>query len=130
MYQSSQQSEREELNLSPTVREASVLLQKYGPVSAVAFAKAILERHPEYASQKASAVILDEARIEHKRLVQDWLKDIRTLFDQSRAPEMYGKLVILGLSYLEQDLCHQLQRNGFLTALEQDIKGPPLDEIN
>jgi hypothetical protein len=118
----------EELNLSSTVMEASQRLQEHEPVSAVAFAKAILEKHPEYVGQKASSVILDEEHGEQKRLVQDWLKDIRTLFDPSHVPEMHGRLVILGLSFLDQDLYEQLQLDGFLTALEQDLK-EPLDNI-
>src|SRR5437667_9362548 len=121
MTVSSQQPEREELNLSSTVSEASRQFDVKVPVSAVAFAKAILERHPEYAGKKASNVILDESRTTRKCLVEVWLKDIRTLFDPTRAPIIHGRLVILGLSFLEQDLQQQLQRNGFLTTLEQEL---------
>jgi hypothetical protein len=106
MAVSSQSSEREELNLSTTVGEAS--RQWKEPITAATFAKAILERHPEYADQKASAVRLDEGRAEQERPVQIWLTDVRTLFDRSTAPKLHGRLVILGLSYLEPDLQLQL----------------------
>ena len=125
---SSQSSEREELNLSTTVGEASLQWKEHEPVTAAAFAKAILERHPEYANQKASAVRLDEDRAEQKRPVQIWLTDIRTLFDRSMAPKLHGRLVILDLSYLEPDLQLQLHQEDFLTALEGELK-EPLDTI-
>jgi hypothetical protein len=128
MTQYSEQSIREKLNVSSKIKQESSRLQEHEPVSAVTFAKAILEKHPEYVGQKASSVILDEGHGEQKRLVQDWLKDIRTLFDPSHVPEMHGRLVILGLSFLDQDLYEQLQPDGFLTALEQDLK-EPLDNI-
>ncbi len=121
---SSQLSEREELNLSSTVSEASRQWQEHESVTAATFAKAILARHSEYAGGKASAVSLDEGRAEQKRPVQVWLTDIRTLYDRSVAPTLHGRLVILGLSYLEPDLQGQLQRDGFLTALEQELKEP------
>ena len=120
MPQSNQQSEGEELKLSPTVREASRSLQKHEPVSAAVFAKDILERHPEHAGQKASAVILDEMRADHKRPVQAWLKDIRTLFDLSRAPELHGRLVILGLSILEKEVTRESSDEAF-RGKEQDV---------
>src|SRR6266436_62675 len=128
MAVSSQSSEREELNLSTTVGEASRQWKEREPVTAATFAKAILERHPEYAHQKAFALRLDEGRAEQKRPVQLWLTDIRTLFDRSTAPKLHGRLVILGLSYLEPDLQLQLQQEDFLTALERELK-EPLDTL-
>ena len=124
-------SESKELNLSPSVKSAKGGFPADEPISAVAFAKAILKlHHIDYAGGKASALVLDEAiAARNKQPVETWLQDIRTLFDASFAPELHGRLVIIGLSLLEPNLRQQLQHDGFLTALEQEIKEPPLDKI-
>lgn len=129
MSPSSEVLEREELNLSPSVREAQRRFELDEPVSAVALAKAILGLHSEYADKKASAIGLDDARDGGTtRPVSAWLQDVRSLFDPSLAPELHGRLVIFGLSLLDSHLRHQLQQDGFLPALEREIK-EPVDQI-
>jgi hypothetical protein len=117
------QSGPTDLNLSPTVSDARRRLQGRDPVSAGALlVKTILERHSEYGRHKASSVALVEAPADQKRPVQERLEDIRSLFDISHAPELIGRLVILGLGMLDPELKEQLQKDGFLAALVQELK--------
>ena len=83
-----------------------------------------MEKHPEYTGPTPTTVNLDTAQAVTKRPVLDWLKDIRTLFDPTHAPELHGRLVILGLSMLDQHLYKQLESAGLLTTLEQGLNEP------
>lgn len=123
-------SERESLRLSPSVRSAASRFSGEESVSAAALAQAVLELHrSDYAGGKASSLSLGEGPANGTKYpVQDWLEEIRILFDSSLAPELHGRLVIIGLSLLDPHLRGQLQQHGFLAALEQELK-EPLDEL-
>jgi len=121
LSESQQFSVPEKLNLSPTVNSASQRLQTRGLVSATAFAKAILELHPEYANHKASELTLDENHSMQRHTAQEWLAQVRALFDPSRAAVLHGRLVIIGLSRLDASLQQQLTEGGFLSALEAEL---------
>jgi len=100
MIQNNQQPPPNDLSRSPTVSKAIRRPQRRDPVSAAALTNAILKRRSEYSGHKTSAAALDEPPADQNRPVQEWLADIRSLFDLSRAPELHGRLVIKGYSDL------------------------------
>jgi hypothetical protein len=126
MPQTSNVSERNELNLTSSVKTARDRFPNGEAVSAVALAQAILDLHrSDYAGGKASNLSLDEEDdTTARRPVQAWLEEVRTLFDESLAKELHGRLVIIGLSLLDFRVRQQLQQDGVLDMLKQELKEP------
>lgn len=122
----------DELKLSPTVRDAMSRFSQVERVSAVAITNAILDLYnhrSEYAGGKASALKLNEVGADGaRRPAQDWLEEMRSLYDARGASELHGRLVIIGLGLLDTDLQEQLNQDGFRAALELELT-PPLGEI-
>ncbi|HEU5320638.1 MAG TPA: P-loop NTPase fold protein, partial [Methylomirabilota bacterium] len=51
-----------------------------------------------------------------------WLAEVRSLFDDEKAPELHGRLVVLGLAMLDPGLAQALAAGGFLDALRREIQ--------
>jgi hypothetical protein len=117
----------QQLKLSPTVERTRKQLGEETSVYAVEVVKSILVQHAEYA-EKVPRRALIPGRDAQQRPVDDWLAEVRLLFNASLAPELHGRLVIIGLSMLEPDIKKQLQEHDFLAALEKELK-EPLDSI-
>ena len=108
------------LRLTPTL--AAILHDVPGTTSALSLVGRIAFRHPDYGGAlSASGEPQDVARP-----VRDWLADVRTLFRQDAAPELDGRLVIVGLALLVLDLADRL--TGFLEPVAKRIH-EPLDSL-
>ena len=117
-------SEQQRLLLSPTVRRMRKSLEgKSGGVYAVDIVSLILERHPDYA-KKVKLPKLKGTSDGVQKHVDEWLAEVRSLFDPELAHELHGKLVIIGLSILEHELKQQLDVRNFLDALTKELKEP------
>jgi hypothetical protein len=116
----------EDLKLSPSVRRAIGNLPD--KVRAFLIIKNIVFIHPEYAKNQAEARISDADISQSEKSVAEWLNDVRSLYDQKAVPELHGRLVILGLSFLDYELGNVLHTNRFLQGLEEEID-TPLDPL-
>ena len=104
------------LRLTPTM--AAILHDERAAISALSLVGRIAVRHPDYAGAlSASGEPQDVARP-----VRDWLADVRALFRQDAAPELHGRLVIVGLALLVLDLADRLTR--FLEPVAKRIREP------
>lgn len=111
------------LRLSPTVRDvARELGQRLVPAGEIAHA--VLRRHPEYGDDRSSSVRLDGTAGEMERTADDWLQEVRTLFHRRKVPELHGRVVVIGLTLLEEGLRRQLEERAFLTALVRELREP------
>ena len=131
-------TEKEQLKLSTTLKEALDSLSSAGPVSAVGFAQAILAQYNhigEYAGGKFASLTLKET--DAKRPAQEWPSEIVALFNPSRImelepsnspPELHGRLAIVGLCLLDPQLRQQLEEVKAFEALVGEIR-PPLKKI-
>jgi hypothetical protein len=63
-----------------------------------------------------------------------WLEDVQTLFDPGRVQEskhslkLHGRLVIIGIALLDEQLYKQIEPNGTFEALVKDLE-PPLNDL-
>ncbi|GIX46750.1 MAG: hypothetical protein KatS3mg131_0961 [Candidatus Tectimicrobiota bacterium] len=111
--------------LSPTVGAVRDGLADAGPVNAVVVAKAILERHPEYAKGTLGPDALHEGEPDtDRRPVDAWLAAVQELYNSETVPELHGRLVVIGLGLLSPSLREQLQQDNFWDALIGELREP------
>lgn len=113
--------------ISSSVRRASEPLGS-DELPPSAFVAAILRLHPEYGGQRAGSVHLEEAADATRRTVGDWLREVRSLFEEEKVPRLDGRAVIAGLALLDGDLRARLEDGRFLDALIGEFH-EPLEEI-
>jgi thymidylate kinase len=111
------------LQLSPTLEGVQRKLAKEDAVAAVDIMRLILEQHPEYGNKAAPMSLVPSKGGDNKH-ISAWLNDVRSLFDEEAAPVLHGRLVIIGLSMLDDDLKQQLDQYKFLTELHNELKEP------
>lgn len=99
-------------------------------VSASQIVASLLKRHGnDYANGKGRRLSLSEdASRRDRRPVTKWIEAVRPLYDQDKAPELNGRLVILGLSMLDLELAKELSANDFLKSLQEEVY-PPFDSL-
>src|ERR1043166_4490790 len=121
--------------LSSSVVEASKRMGADKPISAAAFARAILSLHAEYAAGKALSLRPEDTPT--TKTAKQWLDETRTLFDLGRtetfrkssaAPVIHGRLLMIGLCLLEPKLREQLESVGAFPDLVKELR-EPLHEI-
>lgn len=89
------------------------------------FVRELLQAHPEYAGQMAGKLANEDGpESKDLRTVEDWLKGLQNLFDVNQVTELHGRLAILGMSLLDEQLHGYLSKFGFLQALERELKEP------
>lgn len=136
------------MELAPIKRTASVErvlreLPASDPVDASEIVRRLFTLHKEYAGGRAATASLQDTGSRH--LLEEWLSDVEALYDvvrmqerldreqgigqkgrpgrtQTRVAELNGRLVIVGLSLLEQGLYRQLQPLGAFDALVSELK--------
>jgi energy-coupling factor transporter ATP-binding protein EcfA2 len=120
--------------LSDSVLKAKEMLSDSTSISAAAFAKVLFEIHGEYAGSRSSLLKLEET--ERKRSFQEWIEEVQKLFDASRIqeysnetapPVMHGRMTIVGLCLLDNNLRSQLERDNVFSILVGEIKEPLKD---
>ena len=114
------------LQLSPSVESVERSISKKDKVLASVIVASILRAHPEYAEGKAKTFNAEATSIsKDKRLtVNEWLYEVRSLYDQEKVPLLHGRIVVLGLSLLDQALSRQLTEKGILSALIKENREP------
>jgi hypothetical protein len=119
----------ESLELTPTVIGALKRITPDKPVSATAFAEAILDgsdHRTRYAGGLFASLELKET--EERKPAQEWLDEIQKLFDPQRmlehnhGTELHGRLVILGLGLLDRQLYEQLEQGHAFNGLVEDLQ--------
>ena len=113
--------------LSQTVQNVQEELSKFDKVFAKDIVESILKRHPEYGKLSRSPKFLGyNPNKSRQRNFDIWLEEINNLFQNQRV--LHGKIVIIGLSILEDEIMIQLeQQYGFISALESELKEPLQD---
>lgn len=117
----------EALDLSPSVAK---LIQSFAPdeeVQALDLVRALLQSHLHYGENGAEAKLRDlEAAVSKAefRPVEEWVRQVDQLYRPETPLVLHGRLVLLGLSLLDQDLARQLSTNAFLYAMVQEISEP------
>jgi hypothetical protein len=110
--------------LSSSVDAVVTRLSNEKVISASQMADALLRLHErDYAQGKARGlyVVKESSQIERKP-IQEWLDEVDSLYDETKVQKLHGRLVILGLSSLDGDLAKDLSVNGFLKALQEEVK--------
>ena len=91
-----------------------------GAASAYVLAEGLLAQNPGWASGRATSVTLVAPAGARTRPLRDWSDDVRTLYVPER--EVDDPMTLVGLALLERDLRGQLEDDGFLNAVEQEIE--------
>jgi hypothetical protein len=116
-----------ETSTSESVRTAERELGER-PVVAAAFAAVVLQLHPEYANGRGQALVEPFAaaggrhgRSQDARTTKGWLDAIRALIDQDASPRLNGRLVLLGLALLDDQIFQLLHGRSALEPLVAEI---------
>jgi KAP-like P-loop domain-containing protein len=134
----------QQIKRSPsTLRSGSVTrvlnqLPKHNPVDASEIVRGLFRLHTEYAGGLAASAHLEDTTT--KRLPEEWLSDVESLFDfqpqtekrevvgdvldrlKTRPPELHGRQLIIGLCLLEPSLYRQLKSLGVFDALVAELR--------
>jgi hypothetical protein len=105
---------------TPSVTNATARLT--GEVTAAQIVLALLRLHPEYGERRGGEVEL--APTGQRATTATWLKRVRDLLDKDAVTELHGRLLIVGLARVDPALGLELQRGGFLAAVEGEIREP------
>jgi hypothetical protein len=140
--------------LSPSVRKARDTVAAKGQITASVLVEAILNQghRSGYAGGRAAEWSSGTAKPGDQQTADDWLAEIQQLFDpalvrgsvNTTASKMesptreressgslavlHGRLAIVGLAMLDESLRRRLQREGILTAIQDELE-PPVEEI-
>ncbi len=112
------------LRLTPSVHAAMKELPDASTPAAIV--AALLRVHPEYANGLGRSMVLD-AQLGPPLAVVEWLARVQASIADDR-DKLHGRVVIAGLARLDPTLREQLQAQGFLSALEEEIH-EPLEQI-
>ena len=108
------------LRLSGTV--ADLLRRASGPVQPSQAANLILDRHAEYGGGRAASVTLIPEPSEARLSAFRWLARVRGLFQPGAAPELHGRLVLIGLSLVDDTVGNRL--SDLLDAVVREVNQP------
>jgi KAP family P-loop domain len=108
------------LRLSPSVQQATREIP-HDVTNAIPIVRNLLSLHQEYAAGKARTLQLAEVQKSRTQSVNDWLLEVRALYEQATTPELHGRVVIYGLALLDPYVAEQLAKDGFIQALEQEV---------
>ncbi len=119
----------QKFTLSPTIQKLEFDLGRDTPISTFELARNILDLHPEYGGGIAGSIALGkDAGILPPRTVDEWIREISSLFDSSRVPVLDGRLMLVGLGLIDSSLRKALDQNGFWDAILSELT-LPLKEI-
>ncbi len=122
----------EKIKLSDSVSNVRNALLHEKDVTAKRIVAELLKHHmDDYASGRARGIDLnEESSIDERKPVDDWIQAVSVLYDPSRLDQrlLNGKLLILGLSLLDEKLAQELATNDFLKTLQEQYR-PPFDSL-
>ena len=113
--------------LTQSVTQVRDELFDRGPVSSGTIVIMLLREHPEYGKRLGEKVSLDEKPLRRME-VDEWFDQVVEQYDLSDAKQINGRMVILGLSHLDNELRSQLEHEGFLEILEKEHE-PPIQSL-
>ena len=115
--------------LSPSVTQVMRKLQSKGRVTAWDIVREILTLHEEYGDRRGGQVAKDSGPATgRKRLVARWLSDVHSLLAPDARKTIHGRLVILGLARLDEELGKYLASEDFLKRIEAELR-EPIDRV-
>jgi hypothetical protein len=107
--------------LTPSVQSAAAQLQ--GEVTAAALVAQLLALHPEYGGGRGRGIKLDPER-GRRAAAGAWLEAVGGLIRPGADRQLHGRLVIVGLARIDEDVREQLAGDGFLAEVEREIREP------
>jgi KAP family P-loop domain len=114
------------IELSPSVAAATRLP---GAVTSFTIVRRLVESHPEYAGGRlADSALADVPAGAPERTAEEWLADVKQLYDPRRAPVLHGQLLIDGLARIDRDLRGRLEQLDALAPIRQAIT-PPVQSL-
>ena len=116
------------LRLSPSVEGTVDEFSTQEKISAFDVINRVLKYHSEYGQSLVKEFGPSDPSHVERRTVSEWLVDVRTVFDPSKAQELHGRLLVIGLALLDSDVTLQLSSNGFLQAVKAELR-EPLDTL-
>jgi hypothetical protein len=112
-------SATKELRRSSSINVVVRTLASDTDVSASQIVALLLKNNSAYAKGKAKELKLSVTS--PSRPVDEWIQDVSSLYDRSELKELDGRLMILGLSILDENLANELAANDFLTTLQEEV---------
>lgn len=123
--------------LSDSVESSLRKVSAKGAVNAAQLAMPLLELHPEYGNKIAASI--DKLKpTPGEKEVDEWLRDIHSLFDFAKLPndanvntevavtepepQIHGRQYLIGLALLEPKLRAQFDKLGFFDALCDELR--------
>jgi hypothetical protein len=107
-------------DLSPSVQHLRRALGTE-PVTAYAVAVALMDEHRDYGAGRDRPQLHVRPDATTKP-VERWLGEVRALYRPDAVTVLHGRLVLLGLALLDDDLRSALSREGFLRAVEAELR--------
>jgi KAP family P-loop domain len=114
-------------HLSPSVQSVARELSPKGAIDATEIMRALLRRHAEYGSGSGREVSETLMSTSQQRGVSEWIREVAAL-TTSAVETLHGRLLIVGLAKLDDELGSQLRANGFLALVESELR-EPIDEL-
>ena len=108
---------------------AAAIRRLDGEVPAAAIVWELLNLHPEYGGGRAGSIRLAEAPDAVRKPPDEWMRDVRALFDGKKVPQLHGRIVILGLAILEPAVRLELDRAGAYAAISGELDEPLQDLV-
>lgn len=107
---------------TPSVENAAASLGDED-VTAARLVSALLGLHPEYGERTGQNVGLEAGKGDRASAAL-WIERVRELLVPDAVTELHGRLLIVGLARLDDGLREQLESDGFLAALQREIREP------
>jgi len=116
---------REEIVLSPSVDGVVNSLRAKSSVTAWDIVQTLLGRHSEYGGGQASMLSSESGPTAGvSKPVGEWIEKAKARLDTTIVKELHGRLLILALARVDEDLHRYLQRGDFLQKVESELREP------
>jgi KAP family P-loop domain len=111
-----------ELSSSVTEARRRVLENGDQPVNALALAGAVASVHPDYGGNRLGRLYVKPDG--PQRPVDEWLRDVRTLFSEVAQPKLHSRAVVIGLGLLDPVAREAYKDIGLEEALIGELREP------
>jgi|GEM_PF-5260074 len=109
---------------SRVVKEVVTQLRYGPPVSAWEITERLIKRHIDYGGGMGARFVAQARSFgsPEKHTVAEWMQYVLSLYDERKIGKLYTRVVILGLCIWDRMLGKDLNKNGFLDALVEELK--------
>lgn len=139
-----QKSEHISIRLTPSVETAASKLKESKAVSSRQFAFEIMKLHPEYGNKISASIISDYSTVKtvknapglglkhrYKELhVTEWITLVSEIYNHDVVKEFNGRLFIIGLNLLDEELHFFFQYFRFIEAIQAELKEELVDILS